>query len=322
MAAMWRVARPPALLVLILLAGCSSLPQSERALPEALPATELTEVPFFPDTSHYCGPAALATTLQWSGIDTDPDTLADRLIVPEREGTLQPEMLAAARSQGRLAYVIPPELEALNRELLAGQPVIVLQNLGLDWVPYWHYAVAVGVDPEREALILRSGEHRRHVTDTPRFARTWARGERWAMVTPPPGQLPATAEPGPLFRAIAALEDSADAGAALPYWRAATGRWPDSGLLALGEANALHARERTAAARDVLAAAAPRVEDHRGDLFNNLALLEAQLGNRTAAERAARRAVDAGGDREETYRRTLERVSCAEDEDGCRAREY
>lgn len=319
MRAWLRVARPPALLLLlgVLAAGCASLPGDQRALPERAPATELTDVPFFPDTAYYCGPAALATTLTWSGARSTPDELAERLIVPERKGTLQPEMLATARSRGRLAYVIPGDLEALTRELLAGQPVIVLQNLALDWWPYWHYAVAVGIEPASGHVVLRSGDRRRHRITTERFARTWARGERWAVVTPPPGVLPATAEPGPLFQALAALEDIAAPAAALPYWRAAGSRWPRSGLLALGHANALHAEGHTTAARDVLAQAAGAAEDHRGDILNNLALLEAELDDLAAAERAARRAVDHGGGRLETYRRTLERIRCERGRGSC-----
>ncbi|PWG65096.1 PA2778 family cysteine peptidase [Sediminicurvatus halobius] len=316
-----RAAWPSAALCLLLtlaLAGCGSLPREQTALSDRAPAAELTDVPFFPDTSYYCGPAALATTLVWSGVETTPEDLAGRLIVPDRGGTLQPEMLATARSNGRLAYVIEPDLHALTRELLGGQPVIVLQNLGLDWVPYWHYAVAVGIDPDSQQVILRSGEHRRHLTETPRFARTWARGERWAMVTPAPGMLPATAEPGPLFRALAALEESADTAAALPYWQAAVSRWPRSGLLALGLANALHDRERTAAARDALARAAETAEDHRGDVLNNLARLELALGNTDAALEAARSAVAVGGERMSTYRRTLERVRCEDSPADCR----
>lgn len=319
MAAARRVAMPPALLLLLvtLAAGCSSLPREQLTLPERAPATELTGVPFFPDTAYFCGPAALATTLSWSGVEATPEGLAGRLIVPEREGTLQPEMLATARSHGRLAYVIPGDLESLTRELLAGQPVIVLQNLALDWWPYWHYAVVVGIEPASGYVVLRSGDRRRHRISAGRFARTWARGERWAVVTPPPGVLPATAEPGPLFQALAALEDSAEPAAALPYWQAAGSRWPGSGLLALGHANALHAEGRTAAARDVLARAAAEARDHRGDLLNNLALLESELGNLGAAERAARRAVAHGGGRLETYRRTLATIRCEREPGDC-----
>ena len=75
--------------------------------------------------------------------------LTDQVYVPARKGSLQIEMLAAARRNGTLAFVIPNRLEALLEELEAGNPVLVLLNLGLSWIPSWHYAVAIGYDLDR-----------------------------------------------------------------------------------------------------------------------------------------------------------------------------
>ena len=82
----------------IVLAACSLQPNS---LPED-PLTELTRVPFFPQTIHECGPAALATVLNYSAATTTPDGLALEVYIPERQGSLQIEMLAATRRNGRL----------------------------------------------------------------------------------------------------------------------------------------------------------------------------------------------------------------------------
>lgn len=45
---------------------------------------------------------------------------------------------AAARRHGAVAYVLPDRLDALLEEITAGHPVVVLQNLGLQWIPSWH----------------------------------------------------------------------------------------------------------------------------------------------------------------------------------------
>ena len=52
------------------LAGCAT-PQTDLALAnrENLPAkVEIPNVPFFPQQKYYCGPAALAMVLAWSGL--------------------------------------------------------------------------------------------------------------------------------------------------------------------------------------------------------------------------------------------------------------
>ena len=88
-------------------------------------------------------------------------------------------------------------LADLLAELDAGHPVLVFQNLALDWSPQWHFAVAVGYDLDSGDLILRSGTERRRVTRLSTFEFTWRRGDYWALVVLPPDRLPAaTAVPG------------------------------------------------------------------------------------------------------------------------------
>ena len=71
--------------------------------------------------------------------------------------------------------------------------MVVLQNLGLAWLPRWHYAVLVGHDLAARQLVLRSGTTERELMGFALFERTWARSARWAFVALVPGRLPATA---------------------------------------------------------------------------------------------------------------------------------
>jgi hypothetical protein len=82
--------------------------------------------------------------------------------------------------------------------------VLVLQNLGLDRVPVWHYAVVVGLDGDE--LTLRSGTEERRIERSRRFLRSWERGSNWAFVALQPGDLPATATAGTYIRALAGAE--------------------------------------------------------------------------------------------------------------------
>src|SRR3569623_834586 len=138
-------------------------------------------------------PAALATVLAWSGSAVTSESLVNEVYVPARKGSLQPELLAAARRLARAPYVLRSDVADVLREVAAGHPVLVLQNLGLSWAPRWHYAVVVGFDLARERVVLRSGTEKRHEVSLALFERTWRRAHAWAVVVPPPAELPATA---------------------------------------------------------------------------------------------------------------------------------
>lgn len=296
---------------LLTLAGCASQsgPPLQSTARAAAPV-ELSEVPFYPQTAYHCGPAALAMLLGWSGVSADPKRLAAELYIPDKHGTLQPELLARARGSNRLAYIIPARLSGLLRELESGHPVLVLQNLGLSWYPLWHYAVVIGVQPASGNLVLRSGKERRHVVSVETFERTWARGKRWGIVVLPPGELPATATAPRLFRALAELETRSGPASTLPSWQASVARFSHNGRLALGLANALYNTGRLASAANALEKALEREADERAVLYNNLAQIEADRGNWSAAEAAAAKAVDLGGPFLSTFRATLETIQC------------
>ncbi|MDW8252235.1 MAG: PA2778 family cysteine peptidase, partial [Myxococcales bacterium] len=195
-----------------LLAGCAG-PQA-RALLAQPPAAlaervELEEVPFHPQELYQCGPAALATVLAHSGAAVTPEALVPEVYLPARGGSLQAEMLAAARRHGRLAYPLAPQLADLLAEVAAGTPVLVLQNLALLPPARWHYAVVVGYDLAREEIVLRSGTTRRLALSLAAFERTWARAGRWAMVVVPAEKIPVTAVEERYLAAAVALERSA-----------------------------------------------------------------------------------------------------------------
>ena len=225
----------PALFVL--LSGCASIP-SEIAELEANPASlELVDTPFFPQERYQCGPAALATAISSSGIEVDVQDLVDRVYLPGRQGSLQVEMLAATRSVGRLPYVIDGTLQALWNELAAGRPVVVLQNLGVAIIPRWHFAVVVGVDTERDAILLRSGVEQRRVTSLKTFLRTWRRSDYWGFIVLRPEELPAHVDRQRYQKAVAALEKAGRSEEAAVAWKMAINQWPGNPVALFGLGN-------------------------------------------------------------------------------------
>jgi len=214
----------------VLLSGCASAWQSSQLLanpPHTLPVvSELHETPFFPQEKYQCGPAALATVLNRYQHKVTPEALVPLVYLPARGGSLQVELVATARRFGMLPYPLAPRLEDLLREVAAGHPVLVLQNLAFDWLPQWHYAVLVGYDLQQGEVVLRSGTTRRWQSALSTFEKTWQRGNYWARVIVPAGQIPVTAKPAPYLKTVHDLEKTAQLEAALRAYRAATVKWP------------------------------------------------------------------------------------------------
>jgi len=294
----------------LLASGCANLwPQTAQlreALPPGLPErVELAEVPFFPQEDYQCGPAALATVLAAAGVKVTPEALVPQVYIPERKGSLQIEMLAAARRHGLVAYQLAPRLEDLLREVSAGTPVIVLQNLGLR--EGWHYAVAVGYDYDSGKIILRSGVTEREVLPFTVHELVWMRSGYWAMVAVPPERIPVTAEEERWLGAVAALERAGDAARARIAYTRFLERWPDNVHAAVGLANTHYALGALPEAERVLREAERRAPDSV-IVLNNLAHTLAQLGRPQEALPYIERAAAAGGPFAEAVAKTRESI--------------
>jgi tetratricopeptide (TPR) repeat protein len=279
------------------LPGCAAWfpPPQSAALARSRPAglaarVELDAVPFFPQTRYHCGPAALATVLLHTGFAVTPEALADQVFLPAREGSLQIEMLAGARRAAAMAVVLPGELTALCRELAAGTPLVVLQNLGLAIAPTWHYAVPVGYDLDAATLVLRSGTTRREVMALDLFERTWARAGFWAFAALPPGRLPLSAREDDAVAAALGFERAVAAPAErAKVYDSLVARWPDNLAALIGQGNARAGRGDWRAAAASFERAAQRHDSAAA--WHNLGLARWQLGEREAARTAAARAL-------------------------------
>jgi hypothetical protein len=265
-------------------------------------ARQLKGVPFVAQPDWQCGPAALAIVMAASGHPVPVATLAADAFVPGLKGSLQAEMLAASRRQRLLATVLPPEFDALRREIADGRPVIVLQNLGLAALPRWHYAVLIGFDLEAGQVTLHSGDEPALRMGRDVFERTWARSGRWAMAVTAPAVLPASADEPRSVQAAIGLE-RVDASAAAQAWEAIAQRWPESRLAPFGLANLRLAQGDPRAAAEGFRAALA-IDPAFADAWNNLARALELLGDRPAARAAADRAVEIGGPRDALYRET------------------
>jgi tetratricopeptide (TPR) repeat protein len=297
------------LTVVLALGGCATpqVTSLQQRWPETLQRSAMIrDVPFYPQSDYQCGPAALAMAAGAAGVSVSPEQLVDQVYLPGRQGTLQLEMLAATRRMGLVAYQISPDISALLKEVGAGNPVIVLQNLSFEFAPVWHYAVVIGFDRERNTLVMHSGRTERMEMSLYTFERTWSRADRWAMLAMRPDRLPATANATAYAASIAVLERSS-AKAARTAYVTALRQWPTEPILQLGAGNTAYAMKdlngATSAYRNLV-----KTHPDNADGWNNLAQVLLDQGRHRDALTAINRAVSLGGPRLSSYQKLRQEI--------------
>ncbi len=292
----------------VLFSGCagfrsSVLLQKTGGIPDHF---ELDGVPFFPQKAYQCGPAALAEALRWSGLSITPEKLTGEVFTPEKKGSLQSALIGAARRNGRIAYVLPGP-EDLFKEVAAGNPVVVLQNLGLSWYPVWHYALVIGYDLTEKRVVLRSGNTVREVLSFWVFENTWARSHHWGIVVLRPTQMPAVVKEDLFLKAVLGLEKARRFQDAIDGYQTVLTRWPGSLPALMGIGNCYYAlgklEDAEAAFRKTI-----RLHPNSGSAFNNLAQILFEQGRKKEALAAARKAVSLGGPFSSAYQKTLKEI--------------
>ncbi|MDH5353747.1 MAG: PA2778 family cysteine peptidase [Gammaproteobacteria bacterium] len=256
---------------------------------------ELVDTPFFPQTEYHCGPAALATVMQYFNVPVIPDELAPMIYTPGLQGALQVEMVAASRRFEMLPVQHDGKFESLLREIEAGNPVLVLQNLGLDSYPFWHYAVVVGYDIETQSIVLRSGTIKRLVRSFEVFERTWQRSGYWALIIVPPDQVPVTANAKSYLQAVLDLEQTGHVESANKAYGTATRHWPDNLLSYTGLGNTAY-RLNNFAMSELAYQQGLTLSPQSHQLWNNLAYAQARLGKKDASMAAISRAIELAPD--------------------------
>ena len=283
-----------ALFLSLYLAGCATSPQTRQLLdhpPDIPPRVELDEVPFFPQLEYHCGPAALAGVLNYRGVEVLPEKIAELVYVPELKGSLQVEVEAAARQFDLLPVKLDGRLESLLHEVDAGNPVFVLQNLGLDIYPVWHYEILIGYDLNERQMILRSGVHRRITRSFALFEKTWQRAGYWALTLVAADEIPASASAEAFVDAVIGMEQVGRIETAHSAYATARRRWPDNLLAHSGFANTAYAMGKFTSAEAAYRVAL-ELAPGKGEVWNNLAYTLAQLGRHEASMDAIRRALE------------------------------
>ena len=297
--------RIAALLMAASLSACAGSMRPPLIANDGIEAgTLLTSVPFHPQAARDdCGPAALAMMLGWSGIETDPLKLAPAVYTPGRHGTLQADIVQAGRRSGRLVVAID-SFKDLLAELDAGHPVLVLQNLGLQRWPVWHYAVVIGYDLDRRSIVLHSGKTEQLEMSFQAFDASWRSPGRWGLTITPPEHLPETLDRRAGLNAANGLEQAGQALAAGAVYGALLDRWPGDLTALMGFGNARYAAGDIDAASQTFRHAVT-LHPSATEAWNNLAVTLGDLGQYGEALHSANQAIQLGGPHQSAALQTL-----------------
>jgi len=185
---------PPVLRIwgaVLLLAGALSL-HGGCALPLSadgpLAGTSVMEnriipgVPFLPQEEETCGPTSLAMLLRFHGKDVSVRELQEETRTIGLRGSLITDLAASARRRGIHVEATSLDLSELRRRIVAGEPVILLVDLGTLLWSRPHYIIVYGVT--HEGVVAHSGQTEGIVIPYGALEKQWAKMGRLAIASP------------------------------------------------------------------------------------------------------------------------------------------
>lgn len=196
---------------------------------------EIRNITFINQPTAFCGPATLSMAMAWAGESVPVDTVANEVFTTAMRGSFQEDLISSSRRHGLVAVPIR-NLDNLLREVAAGHPVIVLENLSVSWLPRWHYALVIGYDIKKQDVIMHSGKVPYYKWDFRKFERSWSLGDYWGLVVLPAGTLAVTGNEQEHLDATVGLEQSERYLEAEKSYKKILEKWPNSlvSLIALG----------------------------------------------------------------------------------------
>ena len=172
----------PVLALFVLLASCAT-----HALPPGFspPQDSASIAGVAPHEQRFqqCGPAALASVLNYYGDPATPDEIGAAIYRPGNLGTLNLDLALYPRTLGFATEWYEGSLDGLLESVRRECPVIVMVDRGFGPVQANHFMVVVGYAPQ--GLTVLAGGDQAETVGWARFDAQWAKTNRWTLEVAP-----------------------------------------------------------------------------------------------------------------------------------------
>lgn len=169
---------------LLILSGCYS-PTYRHDHQFAGKGGYINDVPFFPQEDYYCGPASMASVLNYWGYKVSQEEVAGKVFTPKLKGSVTVDMLNYARGAGFDASTYSGSIQEIRKEVDNRHPLILYIDLGYPLFPSGHYVVVVGYDDNKEGVIAYSGKDKDLFISYKKLMKNWGKTGFWTLLIPP-----------------------------------------------------------------------------------------------------------------------------------------
>jgi ABC-type bacteriocin/lantibiotic exporter with double-glycine peptidase domain len=166
-----------AVLLGLMLFACAAAPNA----PAPAGSVRIIEsVPFFSQEDYQCGPAAMASVLNYRGIKIRSEEIASAIYSKSARGTLNFDMVFFAEKKGLYARQYPGNLADLKYRIDNSHPLIVMVDYGFLIYQKDHFMVVVGYDSGN--IIVHSGKDSFKRIPIEDFLKTWQKTKNWTLL--------------------------------------------------------------------------------------------------------------------------------------------
>ncbi len=166
--------------VLLFLCACASSP---TVLPDE--SKMLSGVPFFPQEDYQCGPAALATVMNYWYIRQGGaerigiNEITRAIYSPGARGVLPSDLENYPKKKGFSAQQFRGSMGDIRDHIDRGIPLILFVEYGLSFYQLNHFLVVTGYT--RDGIIVNSGRRERETVTNSDLEKVWKKTGYWAL---------------------------------------------------------------------------------------------------------------------------------------------
>jgi len=172
-------------LLVFFVLGCAQNEPAIKSYSEVDNVVVIENVPFVKQKDKFCGPASMASVMQFYGEDISQDEIAEEIYIPQLNGALISDMENYAKDSGYTTESINGSIEILKSNLDNKHPVILLVDKGKWKIRVPHYYVAYGYNGEKGTIILHTGYKQNQEISYDKLNQEWGKMNRLMLVITP-----------------------------------------------------------------------------------------------------------------------------------------